>query len=70
MKPSFASRVHRWWTARQARHQRLEQFQLLNSLPDAIRSDIAGNSLAEVFDDGSRYMRKDSHAFGCDLHQR
>lgn len=70
MKPSFASRVHRWWTARQARHQRLEQFQLLNSLPHEIRSDIAGNSLAEAFDDGFRYMRKDSHALGSGFHQR
>ena len=70
MKPSFTSRMHRWWTARQARHQRLEQFQLLNSLPDEIRADIAGNSLAEAFDDGFGQLRRDRPTLQSDLRQR
>ncbi len=67
MKPSFASRMHRWWSARKARHHRLEQFQLFNSLPDEIRSDIARNSLVEAFDDGSRAPRRSCRKLQPDL---
>ncbi len=70
MKPSLTSRMHRWWTTRQLRHQRLEQFHLLNSLPDEIRSDIAGNSLVEAFDDGFRQVRRGRPSVRCDLIQR
>lgn len=51
MTSPLPSRLREWWLARKARRRRLEQFQLVSSLPADIRSDIARSALADAFDE-------------------